>query len=130
MVDQRALRGIGVSPGVGLARAVIVQWELPNVPDRTVDRAEVEGEVARLQRAVVETVRALEGLRDKVHQRAGAEASGIFDAQIMLAQDTDFLGQVIHLIRTNRLSAETAYEFKALEVRNLWANSQSARLRS
>jgi phosphotransferase system enzyme I (PtsI) len=129
MADKRALRGIGVSPGVGLARAVVVRWELPNVPDRTVDRAEVDGEVARLEKAVAETVRALEGLRDKVHLRAGAEASGIFDAQIMLAQDTDFLGQVIHLIRTNRLSAETAYEFKALEVRNLWANSNSARLR-
>jgi phosphoenolpyruvate-protein phosphotransferase (PTS system enzyme I) len=129
MGNPRELRGIGVSPGVGLARAVVVRWELPNVPDRTVEPAEVDGEVARLHRAVAETVRALEGLRDRVFQRAGAEASGIFDAQVMLAQDTDFLGQVEHLIRTNRLSAETAFEFKALEVRNLWANAQSARLR-
>lgn len=129
MLNAREMRGIGVSPGVGLAHAVVVRWELPNVPDRTVESDEVAGEVARLHRAVAETVRALEGLRDRVHQRAGAEASGIFDAQIMLAQDTDFLGQVIHLIKTNRLSAETAYEFKALEVRNTWANAQSARLR-
>ena len=129
MANPRELHGIGVSPGVGLARAVVVRWELPNVPDRTVEQSELEGEVERLHRAVAETVRALEALRDRVHQRAGAEASGIFDAQIMLAQDTDFLGQVAHLIRTNRLSAETAFEFKALEVRNLWANAQSARLR-
>ena len=125
----RELRGIGVSPGVGLARAVVVRWDLPNVPDRTVEAAEVDGEIARLRRAVAETVRALEVLRDRVHQRAGAEASGIFDAQIMLAQDPDFLGAVEHLIRANRLSAETAFEFKALEMRNLWGSSQSARLR-
>ncbi|HET7041617.1 MAG TPA: phosphoenolpyruvate-utilizing N-terminal domain-containing protein, partial [Gemmatimonadales bacterium] len=125
----RALRGIGVSPGVGLARAVVVRWDLPNVPDRTVGGAEVEGEVARLHHAVGETVRALEVLRDKVFHRAGPEASGIFDAQIMLAQDADFLAQVVHLIRANRLSAETAFEFKALEMRNLWGNSTSARLR-
>ena len=129
MRNPRELRGIGVSPGVGLARAVVVRLDLPNVPDRAVSEAEVPGEVARLGKAVAETVRALEGLRDRVHQRAGVEASGIFDAQIMLAQDTDFLGSVEQLIRANRLSAETAFEFKALEVRNLWANSQSARLR-
>jgi phosphotransferase system enzyme I (PtsI) len=128
-MGERVLRGIGVSPGIGLAPAVIVRWELPNVPDRTVEASEVESEVARLHSAVTETVRALEFLRDRVLQRAGPEASGIFDAQIMLAQDAEFLGQVEHLIRTNRLSAETAYEFKALEVRNLWGNSQSMRLR-
>lgn len=127
--NPRALRGIGVSPGVGLAKAVVVRWELPNVPDRTVERADVEREVARLHKAVAETVRALDGLRERVFQRAGVEASGIFDAQIMLAQDTDFLGSVEHLIRTNRLSAETAYEYKALEMRNLWGNSHSPRLR-
>ncbi len=129
MQSARELRGIGVSPGVGLARAVVVRLELPNVPDRAVTKDQVPEEVARLGRAVAETVRALEGLRDKVHLRAGAEASGIFDAQIMLAQDTDFLGSVEQLIRANRLSAETAFEFKALEMRNLWANAQSARLR-
>jgi phosphotransferase system enzyme I (PtsI) len=128
-MGERVLRGIGVSPGVGLAPAVMVRWELPNVPDRTVEPGEVDSEVQRLHAAVRETVRALEGLRDRVLQRAGAEASGIFDAQIMLAQDAEFLGQVEHLIRTNRLSAETAFEFKALEVRNLWGSSQSMRLR-
>lgn len=129
MPSIRELRGTGVSPGVGLARAVVVRLDLPNVPDRAVTDAEVPGEVARLARAVAETVRSLEGLRDRVHQRAGAEASGIFDAQIMLAQDTEFLGSVEQLIRANRLSAETAFEFKALKMRNLWANAQSARLR-
>lgn len=129
MGTGRLLRGTGVSPGVGLARAVAVRWDLPNVPDRTVERAEVDAEVTRLHKAVAETVRALGVLRDRVHQRAGAEASGIFDAQIMLAQDADFLGQVEHLIRTSRLAAETAYEFKSLEMRNLWGSSPSARLR-
>jgi phosphotransferase system enzyme I (PtsI) len=128
-IGPRELRGIGVSPGVGLARAVVVRWELPSVPDRSVEASEVEHEVARLHKAVAETVRALDTLRERVFQRAGVEASGIFDAQIMLAQDTDFLGSVEHLIRSNRLSAETAYEFKSLEVRNLWGNSQSPRLR-
>ena len=110
MATVRELRGTGVPRGVGLARAVIVPLPLPTVPARAVTKDQVPGEVARLSRAVAETVRALEVLRDKVHLRAGAEASGIFDAQIMLAQDTDFLGSVEQLTRANRRSAETAFE--------------------
>ena len=60
-------------------------------------------------------------------QRAGPEESRIFDAQILMAQDEEFLDSVETLIRNNQLSAETAYEFKALELRNLW--SGAARLR-
>ncbi len=44
-----------------------------------------------------------------------------------MAQDKDFLASVETLIRNNQLSAETAYEFKALELRALW--SGAARLR-
>ena len=46
----------------------------------------------------------------------------IFEAQALMAQDTDFLSSVEQLIRNNLLSAETAYEFKALELRALWSN--------
>lgn len=129
MSAQRMIKGIGVSPGVAYAPAVVVRWDLPDVPDREVGAAEVEAEVARLRAAVQETVTALEQLQERVKERAGVEESRIFEAQVMLAQDPDFLRSVEHLIRKNRLSAETAFEYKALEIRNLWANSSSTRLR-
>jgi phosphotransferase system enzyme I (PtsI) len=127
--DPRRLQGIGVSPGVGFAAAMVVHWGFPDVPDRTVEEEEVEGEVARLHEAVHEAVAGLEALRERVLVRAGAEESRIFEAQILMVQDSDFLAGVELLIRQNQLSAETAYEFKALELRNLWASSGSAQLR-
>jgi phosphoenolpyruvate-protein phosphotransferase (PTS system enzyme I) len=123
----RLLRGIGVSPGVACAPALIVRWDFPEVEDRTVRADEVEGEVARLREAVDDVVSHLQGLGERVLQRAGPEESRIFDAQILMAQDEDFLASVETLIRKNQLSAETAYEFKALELRALW--SGAARLR-
>jgi phosphotransferase system enzyme I (PtsI) len=72
---------------------------------------------------------ALDGLRLRTLQRAGAEEAGIFDAQIMMARDEEFLAGVEALIRKNNLSAETAYEFKALELRNAWQGSQVMFLR-
>ena len=122
-----SLRGIGVSPGVACAPAFIVRMDFPEVPDRTVRPDHVEEEVRRLREAVEYVVSHLQGLGERVLHRAGPEESRIFDAQILMAQDRDFLASVETLIRNNQLSAETAYEFKALELRNLW--SGAARLR-
>ena len=129
MTAARRLQGVGVSPGVGFAPAMVVHWGFPDVADRTVIEGEIEGEVARLRGAVSEAVEGLEQLRDRVLQRAGVEESRIFEAQILMVQDPDFLAGVEALIRKNQLSAETAYEFKALELRNLWGSSGSAQLR-
>jgi phosphoenolpyruvate-protein phosphotransferase (PTS system enzyme I) len=124
---SRVIRGIGVSPGVVVAPAMIVQWDFPEVPDRAVRPDQVETEVKRLREAVAEVVAHLNELGQKVLRRAGPEEARIFDAQILMAQDEEFLSSVEFLIRNNQLSAETAYEFKALELRNLW--SGAARLR-
>jgi phosphotransferase system enzyme I (PtsI) len=121
------IRGVGVSPGVVVAPALIVQWDFPEVPDRAVGPDQVEDEVKRLREAVGEVVAHLNELGQKVLRRAGPEEARIFDAQILMAQDQEFLNSVEFLIRNNQLSAETAYEFKALELRNLW--SGAARLR-
>jgi phosphoenolpyruvate-protein phosphotransferase (PTS system enzyme I) len=123
----REFRGIGVSPGVAWGPALVVRWDFPKVPDRTVRADQVEHEVRRLHEAVDYVVSYLQELGERVLQRAGPEESRIFDAQILMAQDEEFLRSVETLIRNNQLSAETAYEFKALELRALW--SGAARLR-
>jgi len=123
----RLFRGIGVSPGVACGPALIIRWDFPEVPDRTVRPDQVENEMRRLREAVDYVVSHLQELGERVLQRAGPEESRIFDAQILMAQDQEFLASVETLIRNNQLSAETAYEFKALELRALW--SGAARLR-
>lgn len=129
MAAPHTLRGVGVSPGVAFGPALVIRLDFPDVPDRAVPPSEVENEVRRLREAVDTVVTSLQELGQRVHERAGPEESRIFDAQIEMARDEYFLQSVEQLIRNNALSAETAYEFKALEVRNLWSNSASARLR-
>ncbi|MCU0620627.1 MAG: PEP-utilizing enzyme, partial [Gemmatimonadales bacterium] len=129
MTGHIVVHGIGVSPGVAYARAAVVRAGFPEVPDRTVRPEQVDDEVRRLRAAAEEVVGHLRELGERVLQRAGPEESRIFDAQMLMVQDTDFLASVEVLIRNNRLSAETAYEFKALELRALWSASPSAQLR-
>ena len=128
-MTERVLHGAGVSPGVAFAPALVVRWAFPEIPERTIAPGEFDAEVARLHRAVQAVVDQLAALRQRTLQRAGPEAAGIFDAQIMMAQDTEFLAGVESLIRKNLLSAESAYEFKALDLRNTWQNARRSILR-
>ncbi len=113
-MTDRLLQGIGVSPGVAFGPAVIVRLDVPDVPNRFIGDDEVDSELTRLKLAVAGVAELLAALRDRVRERAGREESHIFDAQIMMAEDPDFLRQVQQCIRDG-MSAETAYEFKALD---------------
>src|SRR2546430_17566211 len=49
---DRQLKGIGVSPGIGVGAAIVVRWTMPQGPHRVVPRPQVEKEVRRLPAAV------------------------------------------------------------------------------
>ena len=112
MTDPRLLQGIGVSPGTVIGPAYVVPWGLPDVPHRVVSKRDVPGEIERLQAAISTIRERLEELRDHAAQRAGHSESKIFDAQILMLEDSEFIGAVERLIKENQLSAERAFEFK------------------
>ena len=72
-MTDRVVRGIGVSPGVGLGQAVIARFDVPDVPNRFIGDEDAEAELTRLQLAVTGVVEVLGALRDRVRERAGVE---------------------------------------------------------
>ncbi len=93
-MTDRILRGVGVSPGVAFAPAIAVRWTFPNIPDRTVAPSELDAESHRLHAAVQAVVDQL-GRAARTHPAARRPGgAGIFDAQIMMVQDADFLASV------------------------------------
>ncbi len=128
-MSEQIIHGIGVSPGVAYGPALVVEWRFPEVPDRAIGPADVEGEIGKLRGAVDKVAGDLDRLRVRVAERAGIEESKIFDAQILMVRDPDFTAACEHLILHNQMAAETAYEFKALEVRVAWGSTANVRLR-
>ena len=129
MKDPRLLTGIGVSPGLAVGPAYVVTWGVPDVPQRVVLKGDVPREIERLREAIADVKRHLDELRQHAAEHAGATEAKIFDAQILMLEDEVFLGAVERLIRDNQLSAERAFEFEVLELRVLWAQSESQMLR-
>jgi phosphotransferase system enzyme I (PtsI) len=128
-MSDRLLRGIGVSPGIAIGPAVVVSWALPEVPHRVVGRTQVGKEVRRLRAAVRDVQRHIGELRARAEERAGVEEARIFEAQMLMLEDVEFLGAVEDLIRKNHLTAERAFEYKALEMRDAWTSTGNARLK-
>jgi phosphotransferase system enzyme I (PtsI) len=128
MNHQRILKGLAVSPGITVGPVYVMRAELPAITHRVISRDEVAGEVERLHQAIAQVRKHLEGLRQHTEDRAGVEEAKIFSAQIAMLEDEHFLGEVEVLVRENLLTAERAFEFESLELRELWAQSSSATL--
>ncbi len=120
---ERLLKGIGVSPGIAMGPTMTVRWALPEVPHRVVPRTQVEKEIRRLRAALKDVRGQLGELRARAADRAGLDEARIFDAQVLMLEDKEFIGGIEDLIRENHLTAEKAFEFKTLEVRDLWTGA-------
>ncbi len=129
MSDPRLLKGIGVSPGIAIGPLYVMSAEMPEITHRVIANDEVEAELFRLRKAISDVRREIELLKEHTLIHAGKEEAKIFGAQILMLEDPYFLGEVESLIRENQLTAERAFEFKALEVRDQWAQSPSSTLR-
>jgi phosphotransferase system enzyme I (PtsI) len=101
-------KGIGVSPGVVIGTAVVLDAEDLVVPKRRVEPAEVPGEIDRLAKAIAESSSELVELRDSVVAKHGKEIGGIFDFHLGLLKDKSLLKQIIGEITRNHSSAEYA----------------------
>ena len=101
-------KGIGVSPGVVISTAVVLDAEDLVIPKRHVEAEAVQAEVERLGRSVAQSVVELTGLRDRVTAQHGKEIGGIFNFHLGLLSDKTLQNAFINEIKSNRATAEYA----------------------
>lgn len=122
------LTGVPASPGIVIGPVHLLRWEVPEVPARTVEPEEIEGEITRLALACDQAVERLRTVRDRVEQHAGPEEAAIFDVQITMCNDADLRARVETLIRQG-FAAEKAFDLVLLEWREHFSRSTNALMR-
>src|SRR6266550_1723560 len=80
-------KGIGVSPGVVISTAIVLDAEDLVIPRRPVEDEQIPAEIQRLQDAIATAVVDLSKLRDEVAKQHGKEIGGIFDVHMGLLRD-------------------------------------------
>lgn len=106
---ETRLQGIGVSPGIAIGPAERVGRALEEPEHLVLDRSEVETERERLNEAIVATRGQILDLQQEIASDDGDNHSAIFDAHLLILEDSSILNEVIRLVETERRSAEWAY---------------------
>lgn len=114
--------GIGVSPGIFIGPAFVLDDARRSVPRRHVPQAGVHRQLERLQRALERSVEDLRRIETDVEQRLGRDAANIFGFHIGMLSDDAVLGPIREMIQTERTTAEYA----AHQVFGEWAERFNA----
>ena len=106
--DIRTYKGIGVSPGIAIGRAVIVEKRVQSVYRVPIREDEVPAEVTRFLESLEKTRDELFELKQKVSRSMGDEYAQIFEAHAMIVGDASFADKVVQKIEQEQVNAEWA----------------------
>ena len=106
--DVRSYKGIGVSPGIAIGRAVIIEKRIASVYRVPIREDDVPGEVTRFMESLEKTRDELLDLKQKVSRSMGDEFASIFEAHAMMVSDPAFADKVIQKIESEQVNAEWA----------------------
>ncbi len=101
-------KGIGASPGVAIAPAVVVDTEEFDIPERHVPVDHAQAELARLRKAIGVSKKEILDLRKRSADRIGKEIASIFDFHLGLLEDEALVKKFSDTILGGHVTAEYA----------------------
>jgi len=108
------LKGVGVSSGIAIGKALLILDEDSVVVNESVTGEAVEAEIARFQEAIVIAQAQIRAIKEQVKDKIGDEHAFIFDMHVMLLEDRSLKAETIKYIRQHQCNA--AYAFSQMLV--------------
>jgi phosphotransferase system enzyme I (PtsI) len=122
------LRGLGVSPGVGIGKALVLKRGTRDLRFR-VPVFLVGREIDRLMDAREKSREQIQQIKERISRSAGAEHAYIFDAQLLMLDDAMLIERAKTTIRNERLNAESALQRALDHISALFEQAQDSYLR-
>jgi phosphotransferase system enzyme I (PtsI) len=101
-------KGIPVSPGIAISRAVVLDAEDHPVPKRTINESQLAHEQQRLEKALAAACQDIQDLQTQAEAAVGSELAGIFGSHVGMLKDKHLTGQIKQLIEVEKVTAEYA----------------------
>jgi len=101
-------KGIGVSPGLAISTAIVLDAENLVIPHRLIPAANVDPEIERFNRALNDSIQDLSHQRDELLAHQRKEIAAILDFHIGVLQDKSLVDQIGEEIRSHLSTAEYA----------------------
>jgi phosphoenolpyruvate-protein phosphotransferase (PTS system enzyme I) len=107
---ERIFHGIPVSGGVCRGKILVLGKMHEAIERREIGESDVVQEIQRLEQALVRTRQQIQDIQRRVSAAMGAQHAGIFEAHLLVLEDTTLIGEVSRLISEQRVSAEFAFQ--------------------
>lgn len=102
------VEGIPASPGIVVGKAFILDTERPHVSEETIPEDRVEAEVTAFASAITEVRTELQKLQRTLQDELGEKHARIFDAHLMILDDSMVVEGTVRRVRNERVSAALA----------------------
>jgi len=122
------LMGQGVSPGIGIGRALVVTRGTANLRFRIPERR-IDGELARLDMARAQARVQIGQIKQRIAAAVGGDHAYLFDAQLLMLDDPMLVDRAAAIVRSERLNAESALQRALDEVSALFDKLEDPYLR-
>lgn len=104
--DELILKGIPAAPGIAIGPAFVHRKQVLQIEERSIGADDVNAEVERLQLAVSRSQKELRKILDFAQTRLGNSQARIFEAQLMILEDTVLFDTIYSRIRRELKNAE------------------------
>jgi len=109
-LTQKTHHGIGVTPGVAIGKAFILDSEEVVVIKRHIDAEQVPSEIARFEDALIRTRKEILDVQSKISEQLGTEHAEIFNAHLLVLEDRSLIEDVIKKIERERYNIEYTFQ--------------------
>ena len=107
-MSDNSRQGIGVSPGVAIGPALVLERRRTPVTQEMLAASASKSELDRLATAVNRAAAELDELKERTDAALGHSVAQIFDAQSLLLEDSNFMGEIEKRVTERRQNAEWA----------------------
>ncbi|HSC26711.1 MAG TPA: phosphoenolpyruvate-utilizing N-terminal domain-containing protein, partial [Vicinamibacterales bacterium] len=122
------LKGLGVSPGIGIGRALVLRHGSRNLGFR-VPAFLIERELERLDDARARSREQIQQIKERIAGTAGPDHAYLFDAQLLMLDDAMLVERARNIIRNDRLNAESALQRALDQISSLFDQAHDGYLR-
>lgn len=104
--EEVILRGIAAAPGISIGPIYVYDREVPEVIERSTSPDEAEREITRLTNAVERSQKELRKILAFAEQKIGEAKARVFEAQMLILEDTHLFSTIHERIRRDLKNAE------------------------
>ncbi len=128
---ERHFKGLGVSAGIAVGPAHVVERGLIDVPEYRIEDDAIEAEIARFREAVslsVSQIHSLQAKAETLPEEVAGQLRYLLDAHLLMLSGSRLVRGVEARIRDARINAEAAIQMQLSEIAQAFAGMEDSYL--